>query len=151
MQINLTKDQYKTLLLLSYLGGWVVNSHKIDERDDEITKLHHHIMKYHKDFSETELVEFCDENGKFYPTPKMDEVADAYISDYNDETFWAELIERLAGRDFVNMHGEKALKKMTSKERFEGVSALAEKYSNEFAMNGLDNINLASCDCHKKC
>lgn len=44
MKIELTKNQYKTLLTLRYCGEWVVNSHKtsvenLSEATDDLEKL----------------------------------------------------------------------------------------------------------------
>ena len=37
---------------------------------------------------------------------------------YDNETFWAELIERLSERDLVAKHGQQAIENMTVEERF---------------------------------
>jgi len=36
MKIELTKEEYKTLLTIVYSGEWMLNSHKI--KDDSISK-----------------------------------------------------------------------------------------------------------------
>jgi len=41
-----------------------------------------------------------------------------FPDDFVDASFWDELFERLAERDFVNTLGEKAILKMSQDERF---------------------------------
>src|SRR5574337_1738085 len=117
MNIPFTPEQYRTLLVMTYLGTWMVNAHKIapDKTFDELAK---YIYSFAESFGIKGLVELTPDDGKCYPTREFDDLAEEYMFDYDNETFWDELIDRLADRDFVAKYGEKAIEKMTVEERF---------------------------------
>jgi hypothetical protein len=66
------------------------------------------------------------------------------LDDFVDISFWDELTERLAERDFVSTLGEKAILKMSQDERFTKFYEFADSYAAEFAENGIDNLVLRS-------
>ena len=56
-----------------------------------------------KEMGFANLVEYDPEMGKYFPTREYDEtnvVMDAIV-DYDNESFWEELMERLATRDLI--------------------------------------------------
>ena len=139
MEISLSKKQYKSLIKLVYLGEWFVNSYRVEHNmDKEMDDIAHHIYSYAKDF-ETENLLQKDIN-KIYPTGKLEEMLEHYIEEYNDDNFWDALIERLAGRDFVDKYDEKEILKMDPFERMSKIEEIEEKYEDEFVENGLKNI-----------
>ena len=142
MQIEFTKEQYRVLLLLTCLGEWMINAHRVDTRDEDATELLNHILKYHKDFGETELVDPEPDKGRFYESKKMDEWMYHFVDEYDNEVFWDELIERLAERDFLKRYGENGIRKMTTEERLNKFDEFEEKYSCEFENSGLENLNI---------
>lgn len=144
MQIELTKEQYRTLLLLVNLGDWVINAHEVDARNEDVDELLQHILKYHKDFGETKLVDPAPDKGKFYETREMDDWMYKFIDEYDNETFWDELVDRLSERDFLRQHGEKKIEKMTTEQYLRELDEFEERYSKEFEENGLDNLSITT-------
>ena len=63
-----------------------------------------------------------------------------YIDDYDNQTFWEELIERLANRDFLAKYGEEAIQKMSFEERFTKFQEFEERYDEEFEDHGIERI-----------
>src|SRR5918996_4982633 len=96
MNISFTPEQYKSLLMLTYLGSWMVNAHKIDP-DKTFDDLAQYIYSFVQSFGIKDLVESTGD-GKHYPTKEFDELAEEYLDEYDSETFWDELIDRLADR-----------------------------------------------------
>ncbi len=62
------------------------------------------------------------------------------FEDFEINTFWEQLIDRLAIRDLFNQYGEDTVKQMDEKEFFLKRSQFREKYEDEFEKNGLQNI-----------
>ena len=65
------------------------------------------------------LVEYDPEMKKYFPTREYDEtnvVMDAIV-DYDNESFWEELMERLATRDLILKEGKEKVMAMDDEER----------------------------------
>jgi hypothetical protein len=141
MEISLTPEQYKTLLLTTYLGNWMVNSHQVD-RDEAFEAVASHVYSYAESFAVVGLVERDSDNGKYYPTRELEELGAEHMAAYDNETFWAELIERLSERDLVAKHGQSATEQMTIEERFTNVEEFETRYDEEFETHGIERLTI---------
>jgi hypothetical protein len=56
MNISLTPEQYKTLLLMTYLGNWMINSHQV-EREQTFEGVASHVYSHAESFGVSGLVE----------------------------------------------------------------------------------------------
>ena len=85
MKIELTKEQYKTLLTIMYCGEWMLNSYK--KKDDNISKetdnLEQIIFSFAKNAGFERWIEHDSELGKFFPTADMDDDMHKFIEIYN--------------------------------------------------------------------
>jgi hypothetical protein len=141
MNISLTPEQYKKLLLTTYLGNWMINAHQV-ETDKTFDAVASHIYSYAESFGAGNLVELDTDSGRYYPTRDLEELASESVDDYDNETFWAELIERLSERDLVAKHGHDASEKMTVEERFTNLGEFEERYDEEFEKHGIDRLTI---------
>ena len=148
MKIELDKKQYENLIKLVYLGNWMVNAIRDGSPEDKEIERYNEIEQYIFSFAKNadleKYIEFDDEVGQFFPTNSFEFETDVeqYRQEYNDETFWDELIDRLARRDFIKKYGEDTVRKMGWKELIEKEDPFIEKYSKEIEKNGLDNLEL---------
>ncbi len=142
MNITLSQEQYRTLLLMVYLGDWMVNAHKT-EPDRTFGNLEHYIFSFAEAFGVQGLVEWFEDEKKHYATQDMDDLAEPYIEEYDNETFWDELIDRLADRDFLAEYGQDAIEKMTPEERLIKREEFVERYEEEFVEQGLDRVTIS--------
>jgi hypothetical protein len=106
MKIEISKSQYKTLVKALFLASWVVNSHKTEEPDDEFERLEQYILSQGK-FFDLKNVEFDDKHGKYYHDREFEEKTLKHLDEFVDESFWDELIDRLANRDFSGRTGRR--------------------------------------------
>jgi len=85
MQIELSKDQYQTLLKLIYCGEWVLNSYKTSEDTTykETDKFEQYIFSFAKEFNLGKWIEYDEQLGKFFPTAAMEDAFHKYIDKYN--------------------------------------------------------------------
>jgi hypothetical protein len=141
MNISLTPEQYKTLLLTTYLGNWMVNSHLV-EREQTFEGVASHVYSYADSFGVIGLVEKDPDDGTYYPTRELEELAAEHMDAYDNETFWAELIERLSQRDLVAKHGQSACEKMTIEERFANLEEFETRYDEEFEARGIERLTI---------
>jgi len=143
MKIEISKTQYKTLVKALFLANWVVNVHETDEPDDEFERLEQYILSQGK-FFDLKNVEYDEKHGKYYHDSDFEMKTVKLLDDFVDVSFWDELTERLAERDFVNALGEQAILKMSHDERFAKFYEFAEPYEAEFSKTGIDNLVIRS-------
>ena len=145
MQIELSKEEYRNLIDMIQIADWVMNAHKI-EKDPSIekySKLEQKIYSFANKMGCENLIEYDKEMDEYFPTKEFDEGQGMqYIDEYDNDSFWDELMDRLVVRDVIKKIGEKKARKITFEERLEAEEPLIEKYSIEFEQNGLDNIEI---------
>jgi hypothetical protein len=143
MEINFTKEQYENLIKLVYLGNWMINAIRTDDRIEKFYDLEQYIYSYFKDFGLHEYIEYDKELKKFFPTEElMEEELEEYIDDYNDYNFWDELTFRLARRDLLKKYGENEVEKMSLEERMKKEVPFLEKYGEEFEKYGVERLGI---------
>lgn len=151
MQIDFTKVEYRDLLDMIYIADWVLNAHKMadDPRTKRYGKLEQKILSYAKEMGFEHLVMYEPKFEKYYPTSTFEDLSSAYnfIKEYDNDTFWEELMDRLAERDLIEQEGGLSnVLRLSVEERLEKQWRLEEKYAVEFEENGLDNVRIDQDD-----
>ena len=133
MNIELTKKEFRRLLDLVYIGNWVLNSTRGNDRFEDYDKV------------EEKLFSLCEKNGlgtlagswngRVFPSRAFEEggIHEA-IADYEDAVFFEILAEELARRDMSNEH--------KNQEDLSELTERIEEYISEFEKNGIENISL---------
>ena len=145
MKINFSKKQFENLIKLVYLGNWMINAIRVgDEKIKKYDEIEQYIYSFAKDFGLEKYIEFSKKYNKFFPARELEEGTDVeqYREEYDNETFWEDLIDRLTRRDFIKKYGEGTVKKMSLEERIEKEYPFEEKYRNEFEKNGIENLKV---------
>lgn len=138
-KIEFSQEQYLELMKLVYLGRWMMSSH-LEEPDE--SNIEQFIYSQAKSFALEDWVDVDPSNGKYFPSPTLEEEMEPAIQEYDNYTFWDELAWQLAERDFTKKHDEAQILCMTNDEIFLEKSALSDKYFDEFLTNGLDHFTL---------
>ena len=133
MQVDLTKQEFRLLLDLAYVGNWVLNSTRGDDRflpyDEVECKLFSHCLRANM----PELLEIHRDGispSKAYVEGGIHEA----IMDYEDTVFFEILAEELARRDMDHVP--------INHENFQELAGRIDDYISEFEKNGMDNISL---------
>jgi hypothetical protein len=133
MQIDLTKQEFRTLLDLVYIGNWVLNSTRGQDR-----------FQIYDDL-ESKLFGLCRENGMkilcqnwngtVVPSQAYMEggIHDA-IAFYEDNVFYEILAEELSRRDMNYPE--------ISDENYDEILGRMDRYMSEFEVSGLDHLVL---------
>ena len=134
MQIELTEKEFRRLLDMVYIGNWILNSCRDDDRFEDYDDL------------EEKLFSLCPEHGMrtlsqrwrghTYPSRAFEEggIHEA-IADYEDAVFYDILAEELARRDMSD--------EQISQNDTEELAERMEEYYDEFEENGIDNVRVA--------
>jgi hypothetical protein len=142
MQIILTKEQYEKLMELAYLGNWMVNSYRGDERIEDYDRAAEHVLSFAPSSGLQDRVEFDEFEGRYFPSRKLDEDLKEFVDDYDDDVFWNVLIERLAERDLIRAQGEEAVDKMEYEEYSRNLEPYLKKYEKEIDESGVEHLEI---------
>ena len=146
MKASFTAKEYRQLLELVHLGMWAVTAYQGEETAaaKRYFTLDQKLLELATEMGCADAVEER-EDGTLQPAPKLaeDEKVRELQSEFQNDVFWHELVQRLADRD---LSGEQAKRAMETP----GVEAqpstedltkkLEERYWAEFEKNDLANV-----------
>jgi hypothetical protein len=129
----LTEQQYRYLLDLVYIGNWVINSTRENDRIREYDQVESLIFSHCLQHKMSKLVELY--KGELIPSRAFSDggIHEA-IENYEDIIFYEILAEELALRD---MNGEPL-----TRENFSALLERIDTYLSEFTKNGTENISV---------
>ena len=131
MKIELTEKEFRRLLDMVYVGNWILNSARGDDRFadyDEVESKLFGLCKNGPLASLTEVWEGADVPSKAFSEGGIHEA----IMDYEDTVFFEILAEELARRDMDYQP--------ISQENYDELVSRMDDYINEFEAHGTDNI-----------
>ena len=133
MEIKLTQKQYRRLLDLVYIGNWVINSTRGNDRIKEYDQVESRIFSHCLISGKQKLVEWLD--GEIIPSRAFAEggIHEA-IEEYEDIAFYEILAEEMAMRD---MDGQP----MTH-DNYNELMDRINRYLEEFDAHGTDHISV---------
>jgi hypothetical protein len=134
------------LLEVLYIADWILNAHKTreDTEIDRYKELEQKILSHVKDFGLENFVEWDPNYHEYHYTREFEERSPAmeFIEEFEDETFWDELINRLRMQDLIEKYGEQTFSEMDVHTRFEKEEGFTANYSAEFEKNWLQNVRV---------
>ena len=133
MQIELSRQEFRTLLDMVYIGNWVLNSTRGNDR-----------FQIYDDL-ETKLFSLCRTNGMRVLVEQWEGVdvpSRAYtdggiheaIAFYEDNVFYEILAEELSRRDMNYAE--------ITDENYDEIMGRMNRYMDEFQLSGLDHLKL---------
>ena len=131
MELRLTEKQYRRLLDLVYIGNWVLNSTRGDDRIREYDKVESLVFSHCLDHGMAPLIELY--NGEIIPSRAFAEggIHEA-IMESEKNVFFDILAEDLARRDMEDAS--------IDQNNYEELSSRIDAYIAEFEEHGTDNI-----------
>ncbi|MDD4714985.1 MAG: hypothetical protein PHT34_00315 [Oscillospiraceae bacterium] len=133
MELKLTKKQYRRLLDLVYIGNWILNSTRGDDRFADYDQVESLLFGQAAENGMPALAE--EYNKEIVPSRAFTEggIHDA-IMDYENTVFFEILAEELARRDMEE--------ESENPESYEELADRIDAYIMEFEQHGIDNILL---------
>ena len=133
MQIELTNKEFRHLLDLVYIGNWVLNSTRGDDRFAEYDDLESKLFGLCRNVGMKVLVE--DWNNTTIPSRAYEAggIHEA-IAYYEDNVFYEILAEELSRRDMGYAD--------ITPENYEEITGRMEQYMREFEVSGIDRLVL---------
>ena len=133
MNIELTDREYRRLLDMVYIGNWILNSTRGDDRFEDYDLLQEKLFSLCPANGMRSLVQSW--QGHIFPSRAYEDggIHEA-IADSEDAVFYSILAEELARRDLGL--------ESSDPEDFSELSRRMEEYLCEFEKNGLDTVNI---------
>ena len=137
MQIELTKKEFRRLLDMVYIGNWILNSTRGDDRIADYDEVGSKLFGLCRTEGMKSLVEKWE--GEDVPSRAFSDggIHEA-IMDYEDTVFYEILAEELARRDMDYQP--------VSKENYDELVSRMDDYIAEFEAHGTDNILINNMD-----
>ncbi|MBR6424876.1 MAG: hypothetical protein IKS29_02885 [Oscillospiraceae bacterium] len=133
MNIELTSKEFRRLLDLVYIGNWILNSTRGDDRFQDYDHVESKLFALCQAAGMPELAERW--QGTIIPSRAFAEggIHEA-IMDYEDTVFFEILAEELARRDMDYQP--------INSDNYEELCSRMDDYISEFEANGTDNLQL---------
>ena len=144
--ISFTKAEYRVLLDLAYLGEWMLTAH--DQQDDPAKEKYRDLVQKiyarAEDMGCESLVEGDEDDDMRFPTREYEDsgIRDI-VDDYDNQSFWEELIQRLIDRDIALLTPHLVDQFPRTEEYWTLSSELGQRYSVEFAAHGLSRVTVS--------
>ncbi len=137
MQMELSKKEFRRLLDLVYIGNWILNSTRGEDRFVDYDQVESKLFAKCRQEGMSGLVEKW--HGIDVPSRAFaDGGIHEAIMDYEDTVFFEILAEELARRDMDYQP--------VSRENYDELVSRMDDYIAEFEANGTDNLVLSSED-----
>ena len=137
MHIELTRKEFRRLLDMVYIGNWILNSTRGDDRFDDYDNVESKLFALCREEGMSALVEKwegADVPSKAFTDGGIHEA----IMDYEDTVFYEILAEELARRDMDYQP--------VSRENYDELVSRMDDYIAEFEAHGTDNILIPTMD-----
>lgn len=137
MQLELSKKEFRRLLDMVYIGNWILNSTRGDDRFADYDQVESKLFALCRENGMASLVERW--NGEDVPSRAFSDggIHEA-IMDYEDTVFYEILAEELARRDMEYQP--------VSNDNYEELVSRMDDYIAEFEAHGTDNILISDMD-----
>ena len=137
MQIELSKKEFRRLLDMVYIGNWILNSARGDDRFADYDNLESKLFALCRQNGMESLVERW--QGEDVPSCAFSDggIHEA-IMDYEDTVFYEILAEELARRDMDYQP--------VSRDNYDELVSRMDDYIAEFEAHGTDNISIPSME-----
>ncbi len=137
MQIELSKKEFRRLLDMVYIGNWILNSTRGNDRFEDYDIVESKLFALCREHGMDRLVEVSD--GIDVPSRAFSDggIHEAIV-DYEDTVFYEILAEELARRDMDYQP--------VSKENYDELVSRMDDYIAEFEAHGTDNILISTMD-----
>ncbi len=142
MNLDFNKEEFESLIKMVYLGNWMINANKEEGSVEKYNLVQDKVFSKAQELNLSGVIE--EHENKFSLSEEFKEKAgvNKIHDEYDEDTFWGELVDRLAMKEFSKKYSEDEISKMSIEERISKSAEFFEKYEKEIEDNGLDNINL---------
>jgi len=147
MHLRFTDEELGVLLEMVSLASLVASWNRKPEAEEGVAAfeaLENKILERAAHAGFGDIIEFDEESQSYGLTNEYLEKAFAHecYEEFRNESFWEELMIRMADRDFLKKRGAEAWEAIPEEERREIASEEEKRYWDEFASNGVEHVHV---------
>jgi hypothetical protein len=142
IQMEFSEVEFRKLLEMVCLADWVKNAHAEPDATVNPYSLEQKIYKEANAAGCGDFVTFEEKQNVYSPSKTLEEKFHGVLDEYNDQTFWEELVSRMAIRDVEEERGQDAFEKMSPDEQVRALRQLEERYQAETETHGIDRLEI---------
>jgi hypothetical protein len=139
MRIDLSREQYLTLVKLLQLGNWPLG---LTEANQELVSkaedLEQYIFSLSRDFEAGDGIYYDEEEEYYYLSEDLRDTVEVIIDEYEEDVFWDQLTHKLATIDLKREVSINA----SIEQKINRLFQLKARYEKYFLENGLDKIDI---------
>jgi hypothetical protein len=144
--ISLNRSEYRTLIRMVHQSLFMRESMTDSGQDSEdfnqMGELTAKLLEHASAFDSDDITEKDVESGVIFAATDFFEKIMDDILDYDEVSFWEELTHRMAEQEMIREFGADVLETLDREEYFKLVGERMAVYSDEFTLNGIDNLKL---------
>ena len=149
MHLRLTDQELATLAEMVSLAAWIASWNRREGAEDafaDYEALENKILEKAAHAGFGDLVEFDEERQRHRLSAEYQERSffQECYDEFRNESFWEELVIRLADRDLIRRIGMKEWRKLSEEQRRQRTRDLEKRYWDEFTRSGVDNLHVIS-------
>ncbi|MFQ5330216.1 MAG: hypothetical protein ACE5D4_09550 [Thermodesulfobacteriota bacterium] len=146
MHIDFTREEYRALVELLEISDWILHAHKVgkSEETDKYSRVMQKVYADSKEMGCSDLVEYNEELDKYITTydAEISSESRKYIDEFEEDTFWEELISRLAERDAARKCSDSSLQKLPGDKRLILIAKEEALWAEEMEEHGLKRLEV---------
>lgn len=146
MKIPFSKQEFRVLIDLLEMADWVLHAHRSDREDTQ--RYHSLIQKLFaqaKDNGCGEYIQHIPSDGSYCVTRTYEEQSETmqFIDQFEEDSFWEELITKLSERDAERRVAPKRLGDLGLEQLFNQLGIEEERWAQEFENHGVARLQVA--------
>ena len=147
MHLRFTDSELATLIEMVSLAANVASLNQKPGSEGKVAvfeDLENKLLERARHSGFSNIIEFDDEKQAYRVTAEFEATAfyQECFEEFREESFWEELVIRLADRDLIRSIGLSAWEKMTEPERRTQTQEREKHYWEEFTRNGIERLAL---------
>jgi hypothetical protein len=145
MHLRFTDNELATLIQMVSLAANVASLNQKPGSEEGVSAfedLENKILERASHAGFGEIIEFDEEKQAHRVTPEYE--ANSFFQEcfdeFREESFWEELVIRLADRDLIRSIGHPAWEKLTEPQRRQRTQEIEKRYWDEFTKQGIERV-----------
>lgn len=138
LNLQLSKEQFRTLLELAYLGNMMANGHR-NEQIEKYSQMEELLFSLAPHYGITDCSDV--EEPKF-PIGLFEERLQNLVDEYDETTFWEELVDRLTTMLKCRNYTPEQLNELSREEHFKVFFEYEDKIRLHLSQYGLEQFPL---------
>lgn len=145
MHLRFTENEFATLIQMVSLAANVASLNQKPGAEEGVAAfedLENKILERAQHAGFGEIIEFDEEKQSLRVTPEFEGTSffQECFDEFREESFWEELVIRLADRELIRSIGLPQWEKLTEPERRARTQEIEKRHWDEFSKNGIDRI-----------